>query len=71
MIPVDLSANCEGWIYAPYGSGIQFLRNPIQGSVFGIHGTCLHGRESLLSTSQLSPGKGDVTVRLSGALPPL
>ena len=33
MIPVDLSANCEGWIYDPNGSGIQ-----ISGSVFGIHG---------------------------------
>ena len=25
MIPVDLSANCEGWIYEPNGSGIQIL----------------------------------------------
>ena len=25
MIPVDLSANCEGWIYDPNGSGIQIL----------------------------------------------
>ena len=25
MIPVDLAANCEGWIYDPNGSGIQIL----------------------------------------------
>ena len=25
MIPVDLSANCEDWIYDPNGSGIQIL----------------------------------------------
>ena len=25
MIPVDLSANCEGRIYDPNGSGIQIL----------------------------------------------
>ena len=33
MIPMDLSANCEGWIYYPNGSGIQ-----IPGSIFRIHG---------------------------------
>ena len=36
MIPVDLSANCEGWIYDPDGSGIQILgirsRDPFSGS---------------------------------------
>ena len=36
MIPVDLSANCEGWIYDPNGSGIQILgirsRDPCSGS---------------------------------------
>ena len=36
MIPVDLSANCEGWIYDPNGSGIQILgirsRDPFLGS---------------------------------------
>ena len=36
MIPVDLSANCEGWIYDPNGSGIQILgirsRDPFSGS---------------------------------------
>ena len=25
MIPLDLSANCDGWIYDPNGSGIQIL----------------------------------------------
>ena len=30
MISVDLSADCEAWIYDPNGSGIQ-------GSVFEIH----------------------------------
>ena len=37
MIPVDLSANCEGWIYDPNGSGIQILgirfRDPFSGSM--------------------------------------
>ena len=36
MVPVDLSANCEGWIYDPNGSGIQILgirsRDPFSGS---------------------------------------
>ena len=36
MIPVALSANCEGWIYDPNGSGIQILgirsRNPFSGT---------------------------------------
>ena len=36
MIPVDLSANCEGWIYDPNGSGIKILgirsRDPFSGS---------------------------------------
>ena len=36
MIPVDLSANCDGWIYDPNGSGIQILgirsRDPFSGS---------------------------------------
>ena len=36
MIPVDLSTNCEGWIYDPNGSGIQILgirsRDPFSGS---------------------------------------
>ena len=36
MIPVDLSANCEGWIYDPHGSEIQILgirsRYPFSGS---------------------------------------
>ena len=36
MIPVDLSANCEGWVYDPNGSGIQILgirsRDPFSGS---------------------------------------
>ena len=36
MIPVDLSANCEGWIYDPNGSGIQIFgigsRDPFSGS---------------------------------------
>ena len=36
MIPVDLSASCEGWIYDPNGSGIQILgirsRDPFSGS---------------------------------------
>ena len=36
MIPVDLSVNCEGWIYDPNGSGIQILgvrsRDPFSGS---------------------------------------
>ena len=36
MIPVDLSANCEGWIYDPSGSGIHILgirsRGPFSGS---------------------------------------
>ena len=36
MIPVDLSANCGGWIYDPNGSGIQILgirsRDPFSGS---------------------------------------
>ena len=36
MIPVDLAANCEGWIYDPNGFGIQILgirfRDPIPGS---------------------------------------
>ena len=36
MIPVDLSANCEGWIYDRNGSGIQILgirsRDPFPGS---------------------------------------
>ena len=36
MIPVDLSANCEGWIYDPNGSGIQIVgirsRDPFSGS---------------------------------------
>ena len=35
-IPVDLSANCDGWIYDPNGSGIQILwirsRDPFSGS---------------------------------------
>ena len=37
MIPVDLSANREGWIYDPNGSGIQILgissRDPFSGSM--------------------------------------
>ena len=37
MIPVDLLANCEGWIYDPNGSGIQILgirsRDPFSGSM--------------------------------------
>ena len=37
MIPVDLSTNCEDWIYDPNGSGIQFLgirsRDPFSGSM--------------------------------------
>ena len=36
MIPVDLSANCESWIYDPNGSGIQMFgirsRDPFSGS---------------------------------------
>ena len=36
MIPVDLSANCDGWICDPNGSGIQILgirsRDPFSGS---------------------------------------
>ena len=36
MISVDLSANCESWIYDPNGSGIQILgirfRDPFSGS---------------------------------------
>ena len=36
MIPVDLSASCEGRIYDPNGSGIQILgirsRDPFLGS---------------------------------------
>ena len=36
MIPLDLSANCEGWIYDPKGSWIQMLgirsRDPFSGS---------------------------------------
>ena len=36
MIPVYLSANCEGWIYDPNGSGIRTLgirsRDPFSGS---------------------------------------
>ena len=36
MISVDLSANCEGWIYDPNGSGIQILgirsQDPFSGS---------------------------------------
>ena len=36
MIPVDLSAHCEGWMYDPNGSGIQILgirsRDPFSGS---------------------------------------
>ena len=36
MIPVDLSANCESWIYDPDGFGIQILgirsRDPFWGS---------------------------------------
>ena len=36
MIPVDLSANCEGRIYDPNGSGIQIIviraRDPFSGS---------------------------------------
>ena len=39
MIPVDLSANCEGWIYDPNGSGIQILGIRSQDlHIFGIHG---------------------------------
>ena len=38
MIPVDLSANCEVWIYDPNGSGIPDPWDQIPGSVFGIHG---------------------------------
>ena len=37
MIPVDLSANCEGRIYDPNGSGIPILgirsRDPFSGSM--------------------------------------
>ena len=37
MIPVDLSANCEGWIYDPNGSRIQILgirsQDPFSGSM--------------------------------------
>ena len=37
MIPVDLSANCEDWIYDPNGSGIQIFgirsRDPFSGSM--------------------------------------
>ena len=36
MIPVDLSANCEGWIYDSNGYGIQVLelrsQDPFSGS---------------------------------------
>ena len=36
MIQVDLSANCESWIYYPNGPGIQTLeirsRDPFSGS---------------------------------------
>ena len=36
MITVDLSANCEGWIYDPNGTGIQIIeirsRDPFSGS---------------------------------------
>ena len=48
MIPVDLSANCEGWIYDPNGSGIQILgirsRDP-----FGDPRTCLHRQTNSLN----------------------
>ena len=47
MIPVDLSANCDGWIYDPNGSGIQILgirsRDPFSGS------TDISAAERLLS----------------------
>ena len=38
MIPVNLSANCDCWIYDPKGSGIQILGIRSQGSIFRIHG---------------------------------
>ena len=43
MIPVNLSANCEGYIYDPSGSGIQ-----ISESIFELHGlghVCNEGRQ--------------------------
>ena len=43
MIPVDLSANCEGWNYDPNGSGIQILGVRSRDLFFFTHGrrTCL------------------------------
>ena len=35
MIPVDLSVNCEGWIYDPNGSGIQVFGIRSRGSFSG------------------------------------
>ena len=53
MMPVDLSVNCEGWIYDPNGSGIQIVGvrswDPFSGSkdMSGRHRWC---RASLVPT---------------------
>ena len=65
MIPVDLSANCDGWIYDPNGSGIQILgirsRDPFSGS------TCLFGSLLSIVLSYMLTFVGTtVTVQLDG-----
>ena len=59
MIPVDLSANCEGWIYDPNGSGIQILgirsRDPYSGST-GMYGKVQTGQ-------RLSPARRPLVPR--------
>ena len=46
IIPVDLSANCEGWIYGPNGSGIQIL---------GIRSRDLFSESTEMSAGMSSP----------------
>ena len=56
MIPVDLSANCEDWIYDPNGSGIQILgirsRDPFLGS------TDMSGQECCMTPPETHEGGG-------------
>ena len=53
MIPVDLSANFDGWFYDPNGSGIQILgirsRDPSSGS------TDMSGSDTIVLTIILPP----------------
>ena len=58
MILVDLSANCESWIYDPNGSGIHFRDPRIclpSNPAFDAHGQRLHNRPHPLLMSGGKP----------------